>query len=41
MEKLILIVVTNEGNYYLAEIDFKGGSECKKITERPLIPIDE
>ena len=33
----ILLVVSNEGNYYLAEFDPVNGGECKKTMERRLL----
>lgn len=35
-----VIAISNEGNYYLAEIDAKSGGECKKLQQRGLIQED-
>jgi WD repeat-containing protein 45 len=32
-----LVTISNDGNYYLAEIDTKSGGECKKLQQRGLI----
>ena len=32
-----IIAISNDGNYYLAEIDAKQGGECKKLQQRGLI----
>jgi hypothetical protein len=31
------IAISNDGNYYLADIDPKNGGECKKIMQRNLL----
>lgn len=35
-----IIAISEEGNYYLADIDVKNGGECKKILQRHLL-VDE
>ncbi len=35
-----LVVVSQDGNYYLAEVDPKSGGECTKTLERRLISDD-
>lgn len=32
-----IIAISNDGNYYLAEIDAKNGGECKKLQQRGLL----
>jgi len=36
-----LIVISTEGNYYLAELDVKNGGECKKKAEKNVFATDE
>lgn len=35
-----IIVISIDGNYYVAEIDAKNGGECRKKTERRLLQED-
>jgi len=36
-----IVVASADGNYYMAEIDAKNGGECRKKSERRLIPVEE
>ena len=36
-----IIGISNDGNYYLADIDPKNGGECKKIMQRNLLTEEE
>jgi hypothetical protein len=35
-----IIAISQDGNYYLAEIDTKNGGDCKKILQRALLSED-
>jgi hypothetical protein len=35
-----IIAISQDGNYYLAEIDAKTGGDCKKILQRALLTED-
>ena len=32
-----MVVISMEGNYYLAHFDEKNGGECKKVLEKKLV----
>ena len=36
-----IIAISQEGHYYLGEIDTKNGGECKKILQRNLLQDDQ